>query len=106
MNLDHQQKLKTLSQYTVQMSLIRDCLALNDAHQIPLLVWTRAVEDSNTPNLKRFHRLVQHITTWFSSRCERMTPIRTNHERTFFVDFIAPVFQYFHDQLQYLQFQW
>ncbi|KAI9259165.1 hypothetical protein EDC94DRAFT_497230, partial [Helicostylum pulchrum] len=31
---------------------------------------------------------------------------RTNHERTFFVDFIVPIFQYFHDQVQYLQFQW
>ncbi|KAG2210547.1 hypothetical protein INT47_002489 [Mucor saturninus] len=49
-NLDHQQKLKTLSQYPAQMSLIRDCLALNSAREILHLVWTRAVEDSNSTN--------------------------------------------------------
>lgn len=105
-NLENQRKLQTLSQYAVQMSLIRECLALNHANEIPLLVWTRAVEGNNTTSQKRFHCLVQHITTWFSSRCQRMTPVRTNHERTFFVDFVVPVFQYFHDQVQYLQFQW
>ncbi|KAI7869252.1 hypothetical protein EV154DRAFT_607733 [Mucor mucedo] len=75
-NLDHQHKLKALSQYTVQMSLIRpcDCLALNNAHEIPLLVWMCALEGRKTTNQKRFDCLVQHITTWFSSRCKRMTP--------------------------------
>lgn len=105
-NLENQRKLQTLSKYADQMTLIRDCLALNHATEIPLLVWTRTVDGNNTTNQKRFHCLVQHITTWFSSRCQRITPVRTNHERTFFVDFIVPVFQYFHDQVQYLQFQW
>lgn len=31
-NLENQRKLQTLSQYTVQMSLIRECLALNHAN--------------------------------------------------------------------------
>ena len=105
-NLENQRKLQALSQYTRQMSLIRECLELNHAEEIPPLVWTCTVEGSNTTNQKRFHCLVQHVTTWFSSRCQRMYPIRTNHERTFFVDFVVPVFQYFHDQIQYLQFQW
>ncbi|KAL4212628.1 hypothetical protein AB4K20DRAFT_1866078 [Rhizopus microsporus] len=29
----------------------------------------------------------------------------TNHERTFFVDYIMSIFQCFHDQVKYLQFQ-
>ncbi|KAI7858719.1 hypothetical protein BDC45DRAFT_564841 [Circinella umbellata] len=73
---------------------------------MPVHVWKRALDGDNTINQQRFHRLVQHIITWFSSRCGRVTPIETNHERTFFVDFIVPIFQYFHDQIQYLQFQW
>jgi hypothetical protein len=105
-NQENQRTLRTLSQYAVQISLIRECLTLNHANEIPLLVWTRALEGNNTTNQQRFHRLVQHVTRWFSSRCERVTPVKTNHERTFFVDFIVPIFQYFHDQVQYLQFQW
>lgn len=105
-NQENQRMLRTLAQYAVQMSLIRECLTLNHANQIPPLVWTRDLEGNNTTNQQRFHRLVQHVTTWFSSRCERVTPVKTNHERTFFVDFIVPIFQYFHDQIQYLQFQW
>ncbi|RCH82331.1 hypothetical protein CU097_004447 [Rhizopus azygosporus] len=103
---EKQRTLRTLSQYAVQLSLIRECLALNNTNEIPLLVWMRALEGNSITNEQRFHRFVQHITTWFSSRYERVIPIKTNHERNFFVDFIVPIFQYFHDQVQYLQFQW
>ncbi|KAG1323727.1 hypothetical protein G6F62_009503 [Rhizopus arrhizus] len=70
-NQENQRTLRTLSQYAVQISLIRECLTLNHANEILLLVWTRALEGNNTTNQQRFHRLVQHVTTWFSSRCER-----------------------------------
>ncbi|KAG2206232.1 hypothetical protein INT45_013151 [Circinella minor] len=86
-NQDDQRTLQSLSQYSFQYSLIRECLKLNNANDIPLHVWTRTLDGDNTINQQRFHRLVQHIITWFSSRCERVTP-------------------YFHDQIQYLQFQW
>lgn len=95
--------LRTLTKYSVQVELIRDCLKVSYANPIPLLVWTRASDSSSTTG---HHYPVQHATTWLSSRCERITLIRTNHEGTFFVDFIVPIFQYFHDQIQYLQFQW
>lgn len=62
-NLEDRQ---ALSQY----SLSCECLALSRANEKPLLVWTRAVEDSNTTNQKRFQCHVQHIATWFSSRCD------------------------------------
>lgn len=103
---ENQRKLYTLSQYPTQMSLIRECLELNSASEIPFLVWTRALDVGSPNNQHRFHKLVQHALTCFSSRCSRITAIKTNHERTFFVDFIVPIFQYFHDQIQYLQFQW
>lgn len=105
-NKENQRTLRSLSKYSTQSSLIYECLALNSAQEIPYLVWTRALKTNNTINQQRFHQLVQHITTWFSSRCQRVIPIKTNHERTFFVDFVTPIFQYFHDQTQYLHFQW
>ncbi|KAG0741120.1 hypothetical protein G6F23_007805 [Rhizopus arrhizus] len=45
-NQENQRTLRTLSQYAVQISLIRECLTLNHANEILLLVWTRALEDA------------------------------------------------------------
>lgn len=64
-NQENQRTLRALAQYPVQMSLIRECLPLDHADEIPLFVWTHALEGHYTTNQQRFHRLVQHVTTWF-----------------------------------------
>ncbi|KAG2210489.1 hypothetical protein INT47_002431 [Mucor saturninus] len=111
-NLDRRQKLKTLSQYihelktfeqcNVLVSLIRECLAQNNAHEIPLLVWTRAVEESNSTNQKRFHRLrpyssismtnfsIYNFNVYIQSRSTGLIDMRTwMKDRTGYADGIG-----------------
>lgn len=79
-NQENQRTLHPLTRYAVQMSLIRECLTLNQADEIVPLIWTRTLESNSTNDQYRFHHLVQHAITWNSSRCERVIP----EKQTFF----------------------
>lgn len=105
-NQESQRMLHSLSKYGFQLSMIRECLELVNHEEIPGKVWNYGLENCATIRQQRFHRLIQHVLTWFSSRCSRIIPIKTNHERTYFVDFVVPIFQFFHDQIRHLDFQW
>ncbi|CEI87733.1 hypothetical protein RMCBS344292_02142 [Rhizopus microsporus] len=105
-NQESQRMLHSLSKYGFQLSMIRECLELVNHEEILGKVWNYGLENCATIRQQRFHRLVQHVLTWFFSRCSRIIPIKTNHERAYFVDFVVPIFQFFHDQIRHLDFQW
>lgn len=105
-NQESQRMLHSLSKYGFQLSMIRECLELVNHEEILGKVWNYGLENCATIRQQRFHRLVQHVLTWFFSRCSRIIPIKTNHERAYFVDFVVPIFQFFHDQIRHFDFQW
>lgn len=104
-NIDDQQDLRSLSKYTECMKVLRAALSSStdeefEEYKYPRLAWTVSSME------QKFYRIMKHVLYDYASKCFRQQQIFSNHERTFFVDRIVPIFNYFADHCVLVQFAW
>lgn len=93
-----------ISRHSYTSTVLMQALACPTAVKLEAFHW---VLPTRSPAKQLdFFRIVMHILRDFSSKCQAVRPLMTNHERTFMFERLMPIFHYFSNHSGLITFQW
>lgn len=105
-NKSNQRKLSSMSKYYTQcLQILKDVLKCSTYEELEDFQYPRLAADASIAE-RKMYRVMKHVLFDFSSKCFRQFSAISNHERTFFVDRIVPIFNYVQDHCGLIQFEW
>ncbi|KAI7879532.1 uncharacterized protein EV154DRAFT_52000 [Mucor mucedo] len=88
---------------------VRDFIneAMNaDEKDIVRMLWNSKIRLNSTGSTRTLMDIISYTLTDFTSNCKQPLSSTNNHERTPFVKYIVPMFKYFSQERQFIEFCW
>ena len=87
------------------MDYLGDVLSYDFTEFLPN-IWSYSIHESGDITTKQFTNLIAYTLTDYHCNYKQPMISNNNHERTFFVEYIVPMFKYFAKETNLLGFSW
>lgn len=102
---DDQKNLTSFNSFPGVSDFLNDVLKAG-REDFPEMLWKHEKRLEATGTTRTFMNIICYTLTDFHSNCKQLTRNNNNHERTSFVKYIVPMFKYFSQETNLIEFSW
>ncbi|OBZ84462.1 hypothetical protein A0J61_07484 [Choanephora cucurbitarum] len=102
---ENQKNLASFNSFPGVSDFLNDVLKA-DKEDFPEALWKHEKRREATGIARTFMNIICYTLTDFHSNCKQITRNSSNHERTSFAKYIIPMFKYFSQETNLIEFSW
>lgn len=103
--VEDQDRLASFDLFPGVRGFLNDILTVNREDFVQAM-WSNEIRLKATGSARTLMDIISYTLTDFSSNCKQQSHSTNNHERTPFVKYIVPMFKYFGQETNLIEFSW